>query len=514
MTQERELRFPAGTNETWDKEPGSDNEAIQIFGRRIYADQSLYEYLIEFLLVFISPKRLGDPVDQYAMAFHPNGFEEAFCYYAKPRIGLKRFIFYEWAKREGRTEVDGNAYAAMCTMLEGQLAESADEFLAKEMRCALQDLLYGYAAVLKNRSWMAQCLLPIAPELVFPEAMPNKKKRKGWNANSNTAPTPKEVETEFDFKRHNFLARGGEVYYLHLLQGLSLYPELRQRLEALLNHLLTARSRRFSKLANWLQISWERKQGIELEALVVEMPLGFIPAAGYKECVKNSIEELSLFLSNELHPLMRIELLSKGIVLHIMRMMARRAQEYQKKRPLYWIIDMRGKEGNASVKRLAAMSFKGVEESLTSAVQQLLAEKEIDGADAVKKVKEAREHTLNMFRRLGKEMQLIIPLKGAMERFSLSEELVRFLVLAIVPPKQKMQLDLFLQKLYEGYGIVIGPEEYRRCALEAGHALELADCFRENANAFQGFLKQAGFLRALSDATAIVVNPFEEVVLK
>ena len=95
MTQERELRFPAGTNETWDKEPGSDNEAIQIFGRRIYADQSLYEYLIEFLLVFISPKRLGDPVDQYAMAFHPNGFEEAFCYYAKPRIGLKRFIFYE-----------------------------------------------------------------------------------------------------------------------------------------------------------------------------------------------------------------------------------------------------------------------------------------------------------------------------------------------------------------------------------------------------------------------------------
>ena len=169
------------------------------------------------------------------------------------------------------------------------------------------------------------------------------------------------------------------------------------------------------------------------------------------------------------------------------------------------------------LKETALAALRGDEiyvKDLAQGYLDLLAEKEINGVDAVKKIKEAREHTLNMFRRLGKEMQLIIPLKGAMERFSLSEDLVRFLVLAIVPPKQKMQLDLFLQKLYEGYGIVIGPEEYRRCALEAGHALELADCFRENANAFQGFLKQAGFLRALSDATAIVVNPFEEVVLK
>ena len=44
--------FPKTANTT----NGSNNMAIRLFGDRIYSDQSLYEYLIEFLLVFISPK--------------------------------------------------------------------------------------------------------------------------------------------------------------------------------------------------------------------------------------------------------------------------------------------------------------------------------------------------------------------------------------------------------------------------------------------------------------------------
>ena len=30
--------------------------AISVFGNRLYKDQTVYEYLIEFLLIFISPK--------------------------------------------------------------------------------------------------------------------------------------------------------------------------------------------------------------------------------------------------------------------------------------------------------------------------------------------------------------------------------------------------------------------------------------------------------------------------
>ena len=65
---------------------GRGNMAIQLFGDRIFSDQSLYEYLIEFLLVFISPK--GDDKNMDAMAFHSD-INSELKYYVKPRMGLK-----------------------------------------------------------------------------------------------------------------------------------------------------------------------------------------------------------------------------------------------------------------------------------------------------------------------------------------------------------------------------------------------------------------------------------------
>ena len=76
-----------------------------------------------------------------------------------------------------------------------------------------------------------------------------------------------------------------------------------------------------------------------------------------------------------------------------------------------------------------------------------------------------------------------------------------------------MTLSMFLDKLYEHYRIVIGPEEYRK-SIKEGNKLEasLANSFIENVNAFQSFLKATGFLRELSDATSIVVNPYNNVL--
>ena len=84
--------------------------------------------------------------------------------------------------------------------------------------------------------------------------------------------------------------------------------------------------------------------------------------------------------------------------------------------------------------------------------------------------------------------------------------------MALVPPKKKMTLSMFLEKLYRHYGIIIGPEEYRNSVNE-GNKLEasLSNSFTENVNAFQAFLKATGFLRELSDATSIVVNPYLSV---
>ena len=41
--------------------------------------------------------------------------------------------------------------------------------------------------------------------------------------------------------------------------------------------------------------------------------------------------------------------------------------------------------------------------------------------------------------------------------------------------------------------------------------IALANSFNDNVIAFQEFLKATGFLRELSDATSIVMNPYEEI---
>jgi len=44
-----------------DREHGEDcNPAIQLFGRRFFADQTIAELLVEFLLVAANPKRIID----------------------------------------------------------------------------------------------------------------------------------------------------------------------------------------------------------------------------------------------------------------------------------------------------------------------------------------------------------------------------------------------------------------------------------------------------------------------
>ena len=71
-------------------------------------------------------------------------------------------------------------------------------------------------------------------------------------------------------------------------------------------------------------------------------------------------------------------------------------------------------------------------------------------------------------------------------------------------------LDEFVERLYEHFGIVIGPEQYKR-EMNKGAVSNVGDFsfLQSNLNAFSQKLKDCGFLRDLSDATSIVENPYE-----
>ena len=86
----------------------------------------------------------------------------------------------------------------------------------------------------------------------------------------------------------------------------------------------------------------------------------------------------------------------------------------------------------------------------------------------------------------------------------LSEEIIKFLVLAIIPPKGMITLDKFVEELYAHFGIVIGPEQCKDLP-----SIGDASFMSENLRAFAQKLKDCGFLRDLSDATSIVENPYD-----
>ncbi len=496
--------FPGWMQDDYDKIANKGPLSTLIFGHRFKADQTLYEYLTEFLLVFASAK--NENLQEGKMQFHDITTGKKLSYWVEPRMALRRFIFYDKAKKKGSIPADSNAYFEMINHLVDKMDVDNKE-LAKEYVEDIQDLFHGYAAVVRNRFWGAQTLLPICPEFVLCGVDPTEKKRKKdvhWEKN------PETVDTKFDFTKHNFLSRGGELYYLHLLQGIDGDGQKLQRLEHLLNDLLNVQCEKISKLAGYVQDAWEEQYSLDKKVLSQKLQVAYIPATGYKECGSCSVDELIRFLSCKLHPITRVEILAKGIMFQIMRMMSYRVADYLGKDKLVWIVDMKG-ETTDTVKKIAHQSFREMESDFMTAINKMANEAGIAEEERMKKVREARINSLDIFKSKGKELQCVIPVSGSFERFTLSEDVIRFLVLSMVDPGDKVTLKMFLEKLYHNYRIVIGPEEYRRSLVNSSMDSSMANSFSENVVAFQSFLRSTGFLKELSDATSIVVNPYDSI---
>lgn len=487
--------------------PGSKATlASLIYGNRFHADQTLVEYLIEFLLIFCAEK---DSEGNGKLAFHDPYSHEELTYTVEPRMGLKRFIFFDKSKRNDSATVDKKAHQELLTALSNKI-DDADPAEKTEFLEALQDLFHGYAVVLRKRSWCAQAMLPVCPEVIFCEAMPKKKERAvlNWDEICNHPQQKHKIDTEFDFDKRNFLARGGELYYLHILLGLQGQEEKQAKLEWLLNYLLTKQGKKMSNIASFIQKTWEETMGYD-ESPKQRLRLAYIPEQAYRGIALDSVDELISFLSCNMHPIKKLELLAKGIMLQVMRMLTVATTTYIDAPRECWIIDMKGLTEDI-IKKIAATGFRNVENTFVAALGQQSIQMESDDIERrMQEVRKARKDSLEIFRSKGKELQCIIPTTGPYERFSLPEDSIRFLVLAIIRPGNKMTIDMFLSKLYDKYRIVIGPAEYKQLVARCDDSL--ANSFIENKCAFQDFLKATGFLHELSDATSVVINPYDEI---
>lgn len=494
--------FPSATKDVTETKKVS----VRLFGNRLFADQTLYEYLIEFLLIFSSPKyKDGTGADQ----FHNLQLsEDKLSYYGNTEIGLRRFIFFDKAKRTN-TLIDTEAYDRIIHTLKNHM-ENVEDSEKTDVIESIQDMLHGYAVVIKKRVWCAQMLLPICKSFIFCEAMPKTRQRQQLKWSEEPEDLLK-IDKEFAFDKRNFLAKGGEVYYLHLLQALQGQPGKQKQLEACLTGLVENQCEKMNEISTYIQNIWEKEMGYD-EPIRQCLNLSSIPATGYDQCGKYAVDELINYLSCSIDPVKRVDILAKGVMLQVMRMMTYRVYDYLHQPVRKWIIDFNNSE-NITIKKVAVENYRAIEEDMLAAINreadELNADGHLDEKSMQKAIREGKKQSVDLFRARGKDIQCIIPKTGGSERLTISEDIANWLVLSLVKPETQMTYDMFLQRLYETYGMVIGPVEYRKMGeTDSTVNPSLCGAFVMNSEMFQKFLEAAGFLRSLSDATAIVVNPY------
>lgn len=329
----------------------------RLFGHRLKQSQTKYEYLIEFLQVAIARKENVRTQKSYDCMFpvEHSGIEDVLRYYPVSRIGLKRFVFMSKSKLDGKASVDQEAYEE-CIRILGRNISGGTETSKKNSIMIMQNLLEGFCAANQNRSWFDQNLLPICKEVILPEGMGEKGKRKKLVFQVGNA----DVDNEFEFKKYTYMCRGGEIYYLHILNAINEYPEKALIIENRLQEMVGSFPQ-FSFLCNFVQQSWDDHMSIHFEdQKEIAKELGIIPCS-YALRNEYTLIELINFLNSKTHPFEKMEILANGIILQMLRMLYNAAATESDSN--CWVIDVncKGYENNET-KKAAITAFKHNEE--------------------------------------------------------------------------------------------------------------------------------------------------------
>lgn len=116
-----------------------------------------------------------------------------------------------------------------------------------------------------------------------------------------------------------------------------------------------------------------------------------------------------------------------------------------------------------------------------------------------------RQHAGNVHRTYGRSIGLISKRGTNKLRYAPNDALLKALILANV--RDRMEFKLFLRRLFDRYGIVLGEREARIVMQDTDFD---SKAFESNASRLEQRLSSLGMLRRLSDACAYVLNPYAE----
>jgi hypothetical protein len=111
-----------------------------------------------------------------------------------------------------------------------------------------------------------------------------------------------------------------------------------------------------------------------------------------------------------------------------------------------------------------------------------------------------------LFISTAKRIGLLVPRRGAGARFTLNEQLLRFLVVATVPVGGRLTYDRFKELVEARHGLVFDASGFARASAWAD-GVENVHLGNRCDTWLQQMLEAAGLLVHLSDSCALVVNP-------
>lgn len=530
-------RFPEVTiDEKEDYNPG-----IRLFGKRFIKDQTILEYLSEFLAVLFSDKMISqEEISTPLPSFHmiQNWPKREALYYKPPiKLNLKLFALLSVSRIDARHQAHKEQYKRLHRNLKEKITYYGQGTNIVEL---LEEFLRGLQGAGFDRAWCAQTFFPMSKSLITKETIWNETKARGkkdltWFDTLNS---------DYYSTRRAFLARGGELLYIHLCNAFLTDQDkvntLGEKMLSIAPNSFASEEFKIDKLHSSLQAGFQRLQGpftetvdrlVDcIESLDQEthnkinqnkmLSCQWCPRDSWQEGLIFAIE-LNRLLSAGLDPIERLELLMNGCALHVLRSLSAQSQRYAENvmepaKNLFgyaWIFTA----NNTSVRQNKIVAQRNLE-TLQSMIYQAVHIKELQEnarKDPNKKhtveklLKEAdNKYGFKLFLSLGKNLGIISPKKGPGARFVMTDRVLRYLVLVLVPPGQRCTYEDFLQRLYLHFGIAVEENNLIDATMWSGFT---ANQSVQAGSWLQDMLSAGGFLIKLSDSHSIVHNPFEIV---
>lgn len=523
--------FPSGSR--YEKNP-----AIQLFGNRLFLDQTPTEYLVEFLLLVTSKKSIDSVKIDTALPSIAKllSWEHAILEYApKSRINLKLFSFLGASRLDSRHVTHRQHHQELLNTLMTKISMSGSGSKEDVIR-TLENLLLGFQGAGGGRTWCAQSFLPVSPgflagETIWKESKARSGKPETWDD------LLENYSTYFSMGQHVFLARGGEVLYLQICNALRRSKETVQKwvkesgiafedneqdpsklhaeLECELKRLMTRCPATVTKIAEFIDSGIEHETSERTDGtddLPRFVTAGWCSADSWQEGYLFAVDILRLCKAN-LDVIDRLYLLETACSMQVLRSLAMQsarhvASENQTTCPGYRLAVSGPEEKRSALKRISHHTAKSIEKLVFRAIRSESVVQQQGIGEPEKTLKEAdRRYAGKLFVGLAKKIGFIVPRRGAGARFVLNEQLLRLLVVTTVPLRGRLTFDTFKKQVECRHGLVFDADGFNRASKwvdDTGVYLPTdTDVW------LQDMLEAAGLLIHLSDSCALVVNPAE-----